>query len=76
MNPSEKGRMLITSMNSSASVLEKCHCQQREMITQSDVPWEVIERDCILMPPRRGNKVYLSRLLHSAACLSLPVTRF
>lgn len=54
--------MLITSMNSSVSSLEKCHCQQREMITQSEVPWEVIERDYILMPPRRGNEVYLSLL--------------
>lgn len=68
--------MLITSMNSSASSLEKCHCQQREMITQSEVPWEIIERDCILMPPRRGNKVYLSPLLRSAACLSLRVMQF
>lgn len=52
--------------------LEKCRCQQQEMITQSEIPWDVIERDCILMPSRdAGNKVYLSPLVCTAARLSL-----
>jgi len=31
------------------------------MITQSEVPWEAIERDCILMSPDGGTKFIYRR---------------